>query len=127
MPDRPRHIGQCVKPRLRERAKIELHRFRFDERRRIVGVLGYADLWKVMGAQALDPGRNARDLMRPAPPTCHPDDSLSRALERFQTAGQGRLPVVSPIEAGAVVGVISHRDLLAASHRLVADGAGKTR
>ena len=51
-----------------------------------------------------------RDLVRRAPLSCGPDESLKSALERMQRAKTGSIVVVS--EDGAPLGIFTERDLL---------------
>lgn len=51
-----------------------------------------------------------RDLMRAVPVPLRPDDPLDQAARRLEAEGLAALPVVG--EAGQVVGLLSHRELL---------------
>jgi CBS domain-containing protein len=67
------------------------------------------------------------EIMTPAPYTLGPDDSLRKAAELMREHHIRHIPIVS--SDGSVLGIVSHRDVLAASDsRLVhedAESAGK--
>jgi CBS domain-containing protein len=66
-------------------------------------------------------GKPARgcELMRSPPPVSYPDETLTDITERFAASGVGRLPVVSRDDRAALLGVVSHSDVLATYHRAV--------
>lgn len=57
--------------------------------------------------------------MRRPPPASYPDETLTDVTEKFAISGVGRLPVVSRADPAALLGVISHSDVLAAYQRAV--------
>jgi CIC family chloride channel protein len=59
----------------------------------------------------------AADVMRPAPATTRPDESLARTLRRLGHQGLEELPVVD--EHGHLLGVINHSDIIALYDREV--------
>jgi CIC family chloride channel protein len=89
--------------------------------RRLVGILGYDELRRVLTSDHPDGALSARDLMRVPPPVSFPDETLSQVVARFRMNGVGRLPVVSREEPEVLLGVISHSDLLTAYERAVLD------
>jgi diacylglycerol O-acyltransferase len=66
-------------------------------------------------------GTRVRDLMSRQVVTIDPSDSLASAWEAMRRHGIRHLPVVD--RRGTLVGILSHRDLLAASHSTLAFGA----
>jgi CBS domain-containing protein len=76
---------------------------------RLVGIVTERDLMRTV-ADGLDPGRSiASERMTPDPRTIARDELATRAAELMIELGVRHLPVV---DGGAVVGVISARDLL---------------
>lgn len=90
-----------------------------DDTDHLVGVLGYNELREVLTSDAPEETLTAQDLMRAPPPVTFPDETLTEVAEKFRSAGIGRLPVVSREDPGALLGVISHSDVLAAYQRIV--------
>lgn len=82
---------------------------------RLEGIFTERDLLirVVAGGRDLDTTKLA-EVMTPDPDTVGPDDLASLALERMRAAGYRHVPVV---EDGAVVGIVSLRDLYAAAKR----------
>jgi CBS domain-containing protein len=76
---------------------------------RLVGIITERDLMRAV-ADGVDPERAvASERMTPDPRTIDHDDLATRAAQRMIELGVRHLPVV---DHGAVVGVISARDLL---------------
>jgi CIC family chloride channel protein len=90
-----------------------------DREGRLRGILGYNELRDILTGERPEPEVLSRDLMRTPPPVCHPDDTLTAITEKFRLTDLGRLPVVSRDAPDAILGVISHRDVLGAYERFV--------
>ncbi len=82
---------------------------------RLEGIFTERDLLIRVVAGNLDiDATKLEQVMTPDPDTIGPDDLASLALERMRSAGYRHVPVV---EDGAVVGIVSLRDLYAAAKR----------
>jgi len=82
---------------------------------KLQGIFTERDLLTRVVARDRDPGSTALgDVMTANPDTVGPNDLASLALERMRTSGYRHVPVV---ENGAVVGIVSLRDLYAAAKR----------
>lgn len=81
---------------------------------RLVGTISALDLaGRVIGG-GLDPNRRTvRVVMRPDPPACRPEDTLSQVRERMHALRQPALPVIEP--NGQLVGLIDLFDIEAAA------------
>jgi len=80
---------------------------------KLQGIFTERDLLTRVVARDRDPGSTALgDVMTANPDTVGPNDLASLALERMRTSGYRHVPVV---ENGAVVGIVSLRDLYAAA------------
>jgi CIC family chloride channel protein len=86
---------------------------------RLVGILGYSELREALTADSPPEARTAGDLMRSPPPVSYPDETLTDVTEKFAASGVGRLPVVARDDRAALLGVVSHSDVLAAYQRAV--------
>lgn len=74
----------------------------------LLGVLTRRDLQPAAGPELI------RDLIRREPVTVHEDQSLRAAADLMVVYSVGRLPVVSPADPRAVIGIITRSDLLRA-------------
>ena len=86
-----------------------------DEEGRLVGLLSHRDLLRLLsrrGAGALDEPVTVRDLMKSDPVTVSPQTPTLEAIDLMRARGVGCLPVV---EGGALVGIVTAHDFLAAS------------
>lgn len=82
---------------------------------RLQGIFTERDLLMRVVARDRNPDSTALgDVMTADPDTVGPNDLASLALERMRTSGYRHVPVV---ENGAVVGIVSLRDLYAAAKR----------
>jgi CBS domain-containing protein len=82
---------------------------------RLQGIFTERDLLMRVVARELDPDSTSlSEVMTADPDTVGPNDLASLALERMRTSGYRHVPVV---ENGAVVGIVSLRDLYAAAKR----------
>lgn len=82
---------------------------------RLQGIFTERDLLMRVVARDLDPDSTAlSEVMTADPDTVGPNDLAALALERMRTSGYRHVPVV---EDGAVVGIVSLRDLYAAAKR----------
>ena len=89
-----------------------------DEEGRLVGLLSHRDLLRLLarrGTGALDQPVTVRDIMKSDPVTVAPGTPTLDAVELMRARGVGCLPVV---EDGALVGIVTAHDFLAASARL---------
>jgi CBS domain-containing protein/gamma-glutamyl:cysteine ligase YbdK (ATP-grasp superfamily) len=89
-----------------------------DEEGRLVGLLSHRDLLRLLarrGTGALAEPVTVRDIMKPDPVTAAPQTPTLEAIGLMRARGVGCLPVV---ENGALVGIVTAHDFLAASARL---------
>lgn len=83
-----------------------------DDERRLVGIIGYAELHEaLMGGTPMD-GMRARDLMQSPAPVALPEERLSQVLAKFKEHRLGRIPVVEHAASRHLIGIISHSDVL---------------
>ncbi len=111
-PDAPR---DAVLERLREARYGVL--FVVDADQRLVGVLSLPDV-----AQPDSPPpetATAASLARPEPPLIEADDTMSRALDVMDRAGDSHLPVISDRDSRKLVGYVHEHDLMLAYHRAI--------
>jgi CBS domain-containing protein len=78
-----------------------------------------------VGSRAPADGTTVADLMTRRIVTIAPSDSLATAWESMRRCGIRHLPVVDG--RGALVGIVTHRDLLAASESSLTSGAAPAR
>jgi len=84
---------------------------------RVAGVVTRSD---ILAAGEPEEGLTLEDIMSSPPVVGAPAEPVARVAERMADAGVGRIPIVS--EDGALVGIVSRRDLLRArSSSLVAE------
>lgn len=82
---------------------------------RLTGIFTERDLLIRVVARGLDPDTTRlQEVMTRNPDTIRPDDWASLALERMRASGYRHVPVV---DNGVVVGIVSLRDLYAATKR----------
>jgi CBS domain-containing membrane protein len=94
-----------------------------DDQRHIVGIITEADFLRlVLEMLAQDQDQRIGDLMTRDLITLHPDQSLFVAEEIMTLRQIRHLPVVD--DAGALVGLITHRDLLAAQYSVLIQASG---
>lgn len=107
--------GTTVRAAARNMAKRHIGAVLIGSDGRLEGIFTERDLLirVVAGGRDLDATKLA-EVMTPDPDTVGPDDLASLALERMRAAGYRHVPVV---EDGAVVGIVSLRDLYAAAKR----------
>jgi CIC family chloride channel protein len=86
---------------------------------RLVGILGYSELREALTGGSPPETLTAGDLMRSPPPVSYPDETLTEVTGKFAASGVGRLPVVSRGDPAALLGVVSHSDVLMAYQRAV--------
>lgn len=89
---------------------------------RLVGLLTLEDLRPHLGDDELASLLLATDVCRMAPPTVTAPESLETALTRMASSGVDHLPVVGLTDATKVIGILTRRDILAATDRLAAPG-----
>jgi H+/Cl- antiporter ClcA/predicted transcriptional regulator len=81
---------------------------------RLLGVVTRRDLL----AEDIDAGMKMGEMLRRTPVVVHGSNTLREAADHMVRSGVGRLPVVDS-ERGALIGIVSRSDLLAAhEHRL---------
>lgn len=88
-----------------------------DEEGRLVGILSFQDIRKVMFEEGLEDILVAQDLATTDVVTVHVDDNLQDALEKFGIRDFDHLPVVD--SQGRLDGMISRRDIMQAYQREV--------
>ena len=94
-----------------------------DEQRHIVGIITEADFLRlVLEMLAQDQDLRIGELMTRDLITLHPDQSLFVAEEIMTLRQIRHLPVVD--DAGALVGLVTHRDLLAAQYSVLTHASG---
>jgi CBS domain-containing membrane protein len=94
-----------------------------DEQRHIVGIITEADFLRlVLEMLARDQDLRIGDLMTRDLITLSPDQSLFAAEELMTLRQIRHLPVVD--DAGVLVGLITHRDLLAAQYSVLTQASG---
>jgi hypothetical protein len=82
------------------------------EEGRFVGIISLNDLRRVLiFREGLELVLLAEDVTNEGTPVCHPDDSLSQAMIRFERSGLPELPVVDRA-TGALVGELRHQDVV---------------
>ena len=89
-----------------------------DEDGRLVGLLSHRDLLKLLarrGTGPLDSPVTVRDIMKADTVTVSPQTPTLEAIDLMRARGVGCLPIV---EGGALVGIVTAHDFLAASARL---------
>ena len=93
------------------------------EEGRLVGIFTERDIVRALSGGQSDAGRTSSvsSFMTAEPQTIEPDASVGEALDRMLTGGFRHLPVV---EAGAVVGIVSMRDL---AQNISKESAGRRR
>ena len=100
-----------------------------DDEGRLVGLLSHRNLLRLVagrGTGKLQEAVTVRDIMKADPLTVSPQTPTLEAIDLMREHGVGCLPVV---EGGALVGIVTAHDFLAASARLFeerlrANGAG---
>lgn len=83
-----------------------------DGERRLVGVIGYAELHEALTEGTPLDGARARDVMISPPPIAFPLERLSQVLAKFKEHRLGRIPVVERPGSTILIGIISHSDVL---------------
>jgi CBS domain-containing protein len=89
-----------------------------DEEGRLVGLLSHRDLLRLLvrgGAGQYGEAVTVREVMKADPVTVSPTTPTIKAIDLMRARGVGCLPVV---ESGALVGIVTAHDFLAASARL---------
>jgi CBS domain-containing protein/gamma-glutamyl:cysteine ligase YbdK (ATP-grasp superfamily) len=90
-----------------------------DEDGRLVGLLSHRDLLRLLSRRGAGPlfaeTVTVRDIMKADPMTVSPTTPTLEAIDLMRARGVGCLPVV---EGGALVGIVTAHDFLAASARL---------
>lgn len=95
-----------------------------DKESQLSGIVTERDLTRRILAKERDPVTTlTRDIMTKNPDTLAPDDSALDALELMRVRGFRHLPVV---DDGAVVGMVSIRDLYDAVRQELEDGIRET-
>ncbi len=82
-----------------------------DEQSRLVGIIRYADLSRVVFDRRVSGLVNASDLARPVDDVLRSDDPIDKALELFRHGRHDVVPVVDPEDPNRLVGVIRRRDV----------------
>jgi chloride channel protein, CIC family len=80
-----------------------------DRQGRLVGLLARADILRFMAADRT--GTVGEAVAGRAPVVGYVDEMAQALIERMITAGAGRVPILDP-ETGALVGLVSRKDLL---------------
>jgi CBS domain-containing protein len=94
-----------------------------DDHRHIIGIVTEADFLRlVLDMLAQEQDLRVRDFMTTDLVTLRPEQSLSVAEEMMTLRQIRNLPVVD--EAGALLGLITHRDLLAAQYSALSHASG---
>jgi Kef-type K+ transport system membrane component KefB len=78
----------------------------------LVGVIRYHELSSSLFDPSLGALVRAADVTTPAAWILHPNDSLSRAYERFQATKDDCLPVITDKEPYQLIGLVRRRDVL---------------
>jgi len=90
-----------------------------DDEGRLVGLLSHRDLLRLLSRRGTGPLSGepvtVRDIMKPNPVMVSPTTPTLEAIELMRARGVGCLPVV---EGGALVGIVTAHDFLAASASL---------
>ena len=99
---------------------VSFHHLLVEENGRLVGIISDRDMLRWLspyvgtpGARAADNNlltRRAHQIMSRNPITIGPDETITRALKMMDEKKLSCLPVVD--EAGAIVGIISIKDLM---------------
>ncbi len=83
--------------------------------KRLLGAIRVHDLIELAAMQDLGPGIIADDLRTPVE-AVHEEQRLSEAFEFFERSDLDELPVVSKDAVGALIGVVTRKDVMAALH-----------
>ena len=90
----------------------------------LIGIVTERDMTRRVIAKGVDPkGTRLADIMTKNPDTLSPDDSANDALELMQARRYRHLPVV---EDGKCVGMVSVRDLYAATKQSLEESIRET-
>jgi len=88
-----------------------------DKDDKLVGILTHKDINKYLFT---DRGEDKIDtIMTTDLITCHPDDTLRRALEKFGRKNIGRAPVVEKGKEDTLLGLITRKNIIAACHEAI--------
>lgn len=88
-----------------------------DDDGRLVGMIHFSELRKIIYDPILRRLVTAMDLVDPDTPAVPVDSSLDQLLEEFHRTDTGLLPVVKAGGSRKIVGLVEQRDLLRALHR----------
>jgi CIC family chloride channel protein len=88
-----------------------------DEAERMVGIISAEDVRSYLYDDTLWKVANAGDVMETNLVTVTPEDDLNSALRRFTAMNLDELPVVDPSEPHRLLGMLRHRESIAAYNR----------
>lgn len=88
-----------------------------DKEQRLTGTISFADLRQIAFDSDVDDLINARDIAHASPSFVAAEDSLERALQAMESAGENHLPVVDSTDSRCVVGIVHQVDALRAYNR----------
>ncbi|HID23250.1 MAG TPA: CBS domain-containing protein [Planctomycetaceae bacterium] len=82
-----------------------------DNESRLVGIIRYADLSRVLFDREVTSLVNAADLARPVEHVLYPDDPVAKALALFRHGRNDSIPVVDRDDRNRLIGMIRRRDV----------------
>jgi len=88
-----------------------------DSQGRLVGIFSHDDVRHYLYDETIWQLAVARDVMTAPVVAVSPDDDLNTALRRFTSLGSDELPVVAADEPTRLLGILRHRDVIAAYNR----------
>ena len=88
-----------------------------DAEGRMVGIFSAEDVRSYLYDDAIWRIANARDVMKSKVVTVRPDEDLNSALGKFTSLNVDELPVIDPAEQGRLLGMLRHKEVIAAYNR----------
>ncbi|NOX54928.1 MAG: CBS domain-containing protein [Planctomycetes bacterium] len=84
-----------------------------DNESRLVGIIRYSDISRVLFDREVTSLVNAADLARPIEDVLYPDDPITKALALFRHGRNDSIPVVDREDRNRLIGMIRRRDVTA--------------